>query len=196
MIELRELVAAALRLQQAWQEDGTPFCFIGGLAVQRWSEPRFTRHVDATIFVGFGGERAAAVTQLQRAKGRIQDPIGFAILNRVLLLEDSHGCPIDLALGAMPFEQEMIQRSQSEVIDPNQPPIRICSASDLVILKAFAGRPQDWIDIRGTLIRSKNLLDWSLIQRELDVLLELKEEPESMERLLSLKTASNKSPQP
>jgi hypothetical protein len=51
----------------------------------------------------------------------------------------------------------------------------------------FAGRDQDWRDIRGTLVRSSRRLDWELIERELSVLLELKEEMESLDRLLDLR---------
>jgi len=31
--------------------------------------------------------------------------------------------------------------------------VRTCSAEDLVVLKVFAGRPQDWIDVEGTIVR-------------------------------------------
>ena len=37
--------------QRCWRS-----CFIGGIAVQRWSEPRVTRDVDLTLLTGFGGE--------------------------------------------------------------------------------------------------------------------------------------------
>ena len=37
-------------------ERGWKFCLIGGVALQRWGEPRFTRDVDLTIVTGFGGE--------------------------------------------------------------------------------------------------------------------------------------------
>ncbi|MGH3720008.1 MAG: hypothetical protein ACRDRI_14445 [Pseudonocardiaceae bacterium] len=32
------------------------YCFIGGLAVLRWGEPRLTRDVDLTVIAGFGTE--------------------------------------------------------------------------------------------------------------------------------------------
>jgi hypothetical protein len=31
-------------------------CVIGGIAVQRWGEPRLTRDVDVTLLTGIGGE--------------------------------------------------------------------------------------------------------------------------------------------
>jgi hypothetical protein len=44
-------------------------------------------------------------------------------------------------------------------------------------MKAFAARPQDWIDIEGVLIRQRRLLDWSYIYTNLEPLAELKEMP-------------------
>lgn len=188
MISTSELVQCALRLQEAWGHRSIQFCFIGGLAVQRWGEPRFTRAVDVSIFVGFGNEREAAKQLLTMGKARIENPVEFAVLNRVLLLEDESGCPIDIALAAMPFESEMIARAEMAEVDPARDPLRLCSATDLVILKVFAGRAQDWLDVRGVLIRSADCLDWQLIEQELGMLLELKEEMESLDRLLSLRS--------
>ena len=54
-------------------------------------------------------------------------------------------------------------------------------------MKTFAGRDQDWQDIRGVILRSAERLDWDLIFNELSVLLELKEEPEALERLPKMK---------
>jgi len=83
-----------------------------------------------------------------------------------------------------------LERTKSDQsILPSLPGLRICSPSDLVILKTFAGRDRDWLDVRGTLVRSGQSLDWELIQRELTVLLELKEEPESLDRLLAMKAS-------
>jgi hypothetical protein len=47
--EVNRAVEAAGELQAALLEGGFPFCFIGGLAVQRWGEPRLT--VDATVML-------------------------------------------------------------------------------------------------------------------------------------------------
>ena len=69
--------------------------------------------------------------------------------------------------------------------------LRICEASDLIILKAFANRPRDWQDIRGVLIRSQGELDWQHINTELTMLSELKEEPEIMEQLTNLRNATS-----
>ena len=45
---------------------------------------------------------------------RLPGAVEFALTNRVLLVEDQRGCPIDLSLGAMPFERECIDRASLE----------------------------------------------------------------------------------
>ena len=43
------LLAAAAQLQAFLLRERWSFCFIGGVAVQRWGEPRFTRDIDLTL---------------------------------------------------------------------------------------------------------------------------------------------------
>jgi hypothetical protein len=80
-----------------------------------------------------------------------------------------------------------MMRRASDWSIPGGGSIVTCSASDLVILKAFANRPRDWQDIRGILIRSGSQLDWSLIDSEITVLANLKEEPEILTQLAELR---------
>jgi hypothetical protein len=47
-----ELIRAASDLQALCEAEGFRFCFIGGLAVQRWGEPRETVDVDMTLLTG------------------------------------------------------------------------------------------------------------------------------------------------
>ena len=66
--------------------------------------------------------------------------------------------------------------------------VRICTAEDLVVMKAFANRVIDWHDVRGVIVRQGSAnMDWSYIQQELVPLCEAKEEPEILDRLISLK---------
>lgn len=52
------LIRAAADLQTVCVAHRWKFCFIGGLAVQRWGEPRETVDVDMTLITGFTGEAA------------------------------------------------------------------------------------------------------------------------------------------
>jgi hypothetical protein len=50
------LFSAAVDIQALCAAQGWKCCVIGGLAVQRWGEPRQTRDVDLTLFTGLGRE--------------------------------------------------------------------------------------------------------------------------------------------
>ncbi|MGH9200770.1 MAG: hypothetical protein ACRD2A_06000 [Vicinamibacterales bacterium] len=56
-------------------------------------------------------------------------------------------------------------------------PLRTWSAEDLIVLKAFAAREKDWVDIDGVIIRQAGRLDWPYVRAQLTPLIELKEEP-------------------
>jgi hypothetical protein len=53
---LEELLDAAAALEIRLRRNGWRFCFIGGVAVQRWGIPRFTQDIDLTLLTGFGSE--------------------------------------------------------------------------------------------------------------------------------------------
>ena len=57
------------------------------------------------------------------------------------------------------------------------------SAEDLLVLKAFADRPKDWVDVDGVIIRQAGKLDWRYVFAHLAPLAELKEAPEIVTRL-------------
>lgn len=85
-------------------------------------------------------------------------------------------------IGGLPFEEDMFNRASAFEIERGRF-ITTASAEDIVILKAFASRDKDWSDVRGILSRQRGKLDRGLIFRELKVLVELKEEPEILNKL-------------
>lgn len=175
----------AIDLQQFLEKSDHPFCFIGGVVVGRWGQPRVTADVDATILTTFGKEAALAGEILKRYQSRIENPIPFAIQARILLLQDIRNNNIDLSIGGMDFEHRVIERSSHWGV-PGGGQIRTCSAEDLIVLKAFASRPQDWIDVEHVINRQGTKLDRHLIQQELTPLVELKEAPEIATQLQTL----------
>jgi len=82
----------------------------------------------------------------------------------------------------MPFEERVVSRASPFVVAEDAT-LLTCSAEDLVVLKAFAGREQDWIDIEGIAVRRSRALDTGLIWEELTPLLELKEDAQTAPRL-------------
>ncbi|MDH4063916.1 MAG: nucleotidyl transferase AbiEii/AbiGii toxin family protein [Acidobacteriota bacterium] len=176
------LLEAAAELQAVCAAHGWRYCFIGGLAVLRWGEPRETVDVDLSLLTGFSNEDRFVSVLLDAFAPRIPDAAAFARANRVLLLRSQSGVGLDIALAGLPFEALMIERASPFTFPPDIP-LRTCSAEDLIVLKAFADRPKDWMDIDGVIVRQSEHLDWGYVRDQLAPLAELKETPELMSRL-------------
>jgi len=182
---MNAILEAAAEVQAFCEARSWRFCFIGGIAVQRWGEPRLTQDVDLTILTGFGSEGPYIGALLDHFEGRRSDGREFARRHRVVLARTAAGIPVDIALGAMPFEERAVERASSYDIGQGVA-IRTCSAEDLVVYKAFAGRSQDWLDVEGIVTRQGRSIDRELVLAEALPLLELKEAPEQLDRLRAI----------
>lgn len=105
------VLQTAAEIQQFCDAHGWESCLIGGVAVQRWAEPRVTRDVDVALLTGFGGEELFIDALLAKYPARRPDAKIFALKNRVLLLQTPDGLGIDISLAALPFEEEAIRRA-------------------------------------------------------------------------------------
>jgi hypothetical protein len=152
-------------------------CLIGGLAVQRWGEPRLTQDVDLTVLAEYGTEEPVVDACLCRFAARRDDARDFALRYRVLLLRASNGVALDVALGAIPFEVESLARASPYEFEPGCV-LPTCSAEDLVIHKAVAARARDVADIEGIVSRQYGRLDVTRIRRWLALFAEAKEDPD------------------
>lgn len=179
---MNALIRAAADLQAVCVRHDWRFCFIGGLAVQRWGEPRETVDVDLTLLTGFSDESRFVTVLMDAFEARIDDAAQFAAVNRVLLLRAASGVGLDIALGGLPFEELVVDRASLFTYPPDLP-LRTCSAEDLLVLKAFANRPKDWLDIDGIIIRQSAHLDWPYVREQLAPLAELKDAPELLDAL-------------
>ena len=179
---LNEIMNAAAEVQSFCENQGWKFCFIGGLAVQRWGMPRFTQDVDLTLLTGFGSEGAFIDAILRQFTPRRRDAREFALQRRVLLARTTGGVDLDFSLGALAFEEGAIARASLWQVDPNVA-LNTCSAEDLVIHKVFAGRDRDWSDVEGVLIRQHGRVNLVHIRNELPPLLELRDDTESFPKL-------------
>ena len=99
---MNALIAAAAAIQAFCAQKGWQNCVIGGLAVQRWGEPRQTRDVDITLLTGLGGEARFVDPLLEEYRPRIPDARRFALERRVLLVETSAGVALDISRPACP----------------------------------------------------------------------------------------------
>lgn len=177
------LLEEAAQLQATLDRGGFRSCFIGGVALQCWGQPRYTQDLDVQLAVEFGSELEAARRLSDLIEIRTADAVTFAASSRVFLGRTEDGTPVDIAFGGTPYEVRVLDRASM------QPEfgIRVCSAEDLVVMKAFAGRDQDWVDVLTILIRRGGRLDWGLIEQELLLLIALRGESELPHRLVELR---------
>jgi hypothetical protein len=172
---------AAWEIHQFLTALDIPYAIIGGLAVQRWGEPRFTQDVDVTVLVPLGAEEEVLTSLLEAFAARIPDALAFALRSRVLLLQTAAGCNMDVSLGLPGYEEQVTARAIDYDLGDGRT-VRICSAEDLIIHKAVAGRPQDIADIERVILRQKHRLDVAYVRHWLEQFTELLETDEVKRR--------------
>jgi hypothetical protein len=183
---MKALFRTAAELNCILSERGWRYCFIGGIALQRWGQPRLTNDIDLTILADFGQEERYVDELLKLYNGRIPDAREFALTNRVLLLVSNNGIPIDVALGGIAFEENMVSRASLYEFLPGLT-LPTCSAEDLVVLKSFADRARDWADVETVIVRQRKQLDWEYVFKQLRPLCQAKESLEIIEHLERLR---------
>ena len=153
---------------------------IGGIATSLLGNPRFTADVDALILLSVN-EIPELFEQAKRVglEERISEAQEFARKNRVLLLRHAQsGIAIDISLGLLPFEKEMIAHSEEYQLEGIK--LRLPSPENLIIMKAVAHRAKDLLDIQG-IIQSNPNLDQERIQNWVIQFAEFLDKPELWE---------------
>lgn len=180
---MNALLEAAVELQSFLESRNWRFCIIGGLAVIRWGLPRSTKDVDVSLYAGLGAEAAFIDPLLSRFASRVDDARRFAFESRVVLLNSSGGVPFDIALAGFLFEEQVIERASAYEFAPGAV-LKTASLEDTILLKAFAGRQQDWADVEGIVSRQAGNIPWAGVEASLAQLCELNE---SLDPVLRLK---------
>ena len=68
---MKNIFEEAFLLQEFLSRNKFQFCFIGGLALQRWGDLRTTNDIDLTLLTGFGGEERFIDVLLANYEGRV-----------------------------------------------------------------------------------------------------------------------------
>src|SRR5258708_11298319 len=87
---------------------------IGGIAVSIQGHPRYTRDLDALVVMNDSNWPAFIARAPKFGfSARVSDVLEFARQTRMLLLlHDPSGVPLDVSLGCLAFEEELIERAQ------------------------------------------------------------------------------------
>jgi hypothetical protein len=145
------------KISFALERHGITYMVVGGQAVLIHGEPRLTRDVDITL--GTGPEQVGVMLDILASFGwrvLVDDPVDFVRKTMVLpCVEPESGLRIDFIFSFTPYEREALKRAIRVNLDGTD--IRFASVEDLIIHKVFAGRPRDLEDVRGILLKNKNL---------------------------------------
>ena len=150
----RAAIESLQRLLHKFDDRGV---IIGGIAVGFLGKPRFTADVDAMFLLSTQDiPKFIELASAENIRPRIQNAEEFARKNRVLLLKHvPTETDIDVSLGILPFEEEMVERGGIKSFANLS--VRLPTPEDLVIMKAIAHRPKDLEDIRTVAENYPNL---------------------------------------
>jgi len=150
---------------------------IGGIAASILGEARYTEDLDAMFLLSVKDvSQFLEAAKQEGIESRINDAEGFAKKNRILLLRHMiTNTNIDISLGILTFEEEVVERSVLHEFDEALQ-IRLPSPEDLIIMKAIAHRPKDYGDIRTLVIKYQDL-DYKRIERWVKDFAEVLETP-------------------
>jgi len=170
-----------------WFKNSTgEFLIIGGIAVSLLTRPRTTQDIDVLTLLDESQWQVFLKNGHRFGfEARINDALGFAQKNRVLLLRHvKSGVNIDISFGLLPFEQESMQRKIVHRIGALKVPLP--TPEDLVIMKMVAHRPQDMIDVK-TIMRTYPKMDQKRVQRWVKEFSRVLENPEILSDLEKLR---------
>lgn len=159
------------------------YAVIGGIALQFWGEPRFTHDLDVTVQDRLDLPELVRFTT-DAFGSRVPDPQTFARETRMLLVRVAQ-VDVDIAVALRGYEDSLFSRIRTIEVEPGRR-LHICSAEDLIIHKALAGRPQDLADVQSVIQRQGKKLDVRYIRRWLAQFSRGLDDPDIVERFRQL----------
>lgn len=149
------------------------YALIGGIANQVWGQARFTYDIDVKLLVP-SFEYESLRTTLMTAfpePGRPDLP-----MNPLIVSVNVNGILVDFLLTTPGYEEHLVQRAIRYTIEDLS--LWLCTAEDLIIQKAIAGRPKDWQDIEGIVIEQHSQLDQEYLEDWVTQFAEVLDQPD------------------
>ena len=170
----RATIEALHRLLEKHNDRGV---IIGGIAVGLLGKPRYTADVDAMFLLSTQDiPQFLESAREENIIPRVQNVEEFARKTRVLLLKHiPTNTEIDISLGVLLFEEEMVERGSVKSFANLS--ARLPTPEDLIIMKAIAHRPKDLEDIR-TIVDNNPNLDIARIEKWVRDFAEVMETPD------------------
>jgi predicted nucleotidyltransferase len=155
------------------ENQGYRYALIGGIANQIWGQARFTYDIDIKVWVPATDYKtvrasiAGAFPERGRSDLAMNPLIVSVIIDEII---------VDFLLTTPGYEEHIITRAVQYAVDELS--IWVCTAEDLIIQKAIAGREKDWQDIEGIIIEQSGKLDQTYLEDWLTQFAEVLEQPE------------------
>ncbi|HJW91903.1 MAG TPA: nucleotidyltransferase [Anaerolineales bacterium] len=136
------------------EANGFRYAVIGGIALSQWGVIRATRDIDIKVFVP-NADYESVRNSLSSAFPIPVHP--RAPTNPLIIQTTINKVAIDFLLALPGYEELIIERASRRDLDGWS--AWVCSAEDLIIQKAVAGRGKDWSDVEALLIEQRGKLD-------------------------------------
>lgn len=186
MPEIKVFEAALKELSHTLRKGDVPYMIIGGLANAIWGNPRATLDIDVTIWVAEEQIQSTIRSLGEQYVFMVEKPYEFVAETRVLPAINSDNFRIDIIFGALPFEEDAIERAVDVKI--GETPVMFCTAEDLILLKIISDRKQDLEDVRSILGFQKQDLDFIYLEPRIEELSDLLGRPDILKKWKSWKT--------
>lgn len=155
------------------EKHGFRYSVIGGIALSQWGVIRVTRDIDIKVLVpDTKYDRVSALLYKNfpdKARPEVQD-------NPLIVSVIIDGVIVDFLLAVPGYEELIIERAIRRDLEGLS--VWICSAEDLVIQKAVAGRERDWPDVEAILIEQRGKLDKKYVENWLSQFADALDDPE------------------
>ena len=170
------------------EKNNLGYAIIGGIALAQWGVIRSTHDVDIKVLVpdiDYPSVRATILAAFPE-RARLQSPE-----NPLIVAVKVANVIVDFLLALPGYEELIIERAVESNV--NGWSAWVCSAEDLIIQKAVAGRAKDWLDIEALLVAQQGKLDEAYIEDWLVQFAEVLGRPELLEEYQRLLTKTKSS---
>ena len=181
---------ALTELDAFLRSHGIAYAIIGGIANAVRGEPRATHDADLKVLVEDMTIAEFRALVEERFKPYRRPWLGRAESALIVSVEVEPDMVVDMLVAVLPYEGLAIQRAERIEIEGLALPV--CTAEDLIIHKAIADRPKDWLDIDKILLRQRGKLDAMYVRDWLTQFAEALEKPELVTHFDELYAEANK----
>ncbi len=167
------------------EEGRFQYALVGGLAVVLQGYDRNTQDVDALVWdLDAHLDRFIALAKAHGLRPATPTALADARSIRILYLLTVDGTAVDVLLGFLPFEREVVNRAATMTLHDGVTAL-VSSPEDLIIMKLIASRGRDRYDVIA-LVELYPDIDKSRVRRVVTEYAELLDRPDILHNLNEL----------